>query len=100
MSLLPDDPKNRCGYRWLATDWVYKTLYRLGLTTQPVDPFEDICVVHDTLTIEGYPYKHITAERKQQFFNDAVDERNKTLKHYKQGAFYKWATGLFTRFVE
>lgn len=97
MSLFPEDPVDRIGYRWLSTNWIWAGLHRLGLTRHPRDPFHEAGVMHDRLTTEGNKHaEHISPERKQEGFEDALNELNKDVKHPRVAAFYKWVTRRFT----
>lgn len=107
MSFLPEDPINRCGYGPIfSTDWIWKILYKLGLTKHRKDVYINLCEIHDKLTDTKYVeyLKSIGIEidrnRLQEYFNETSSLIGEQSGYRRLGNFYRKVTSLFTRFFD
>lgn len=61
-SFVPEDNVRRCGYFWLATDWIFR-LFRSK------DPYERACALHDELFEDS---QGLTRKQVDRAFYDAM----------------------------
>lgn len=61
-SILPNDPKSRCGYFWASTDWMF------GLFGKQ-DPLKRACNLHDELFDDP---QGLSRKQIDQAFHDAM----------------------------
>lgn len=91
MPLIPEDPVPRCGVWFLSTDWIWRSLNRVGLTRHKEDPLKEACILDDKLTYSKNPYNKIaTNERELESVDAAYDVLAKETGHYRWAAFQKF----------
>lgn len=86
-----EDKEVRCGSGPIfSTDWIWRSLHKLGLTRHSKDPFIDVCKYDDQLTDSKYKYSQMMENQEElERVEKMFDEVNKSVKHPRVAWFYK-----------